>query len=289
MRIGRSWLSVVAAALVATSAWSQGTVSPQEVVTRACEAAGGVSNFRKLGFLRAEITSHEVTQDGQTSSTNKVLVFNTEAIAPVRLELPGLGVVAGDDGSGGWALVKGRPDPRPSTTVMVKRMVTADAFPLLLPCSLTWPGVAVTEVAPAQLGDRPTWRLTVTLARNFFHTPQIATVWTVDVDRETYQVLRADSPYTDLGKGVVADGMRFSWGGFVTVAGLRVPTQQTVVGLDPLGKEKTHSRRDTVKWERLATEKTADLFENPIPPEQRPRLPVGKPVNLPSNPPPPRP
>lgn len=271
--------------MIAASVWGQTTMNPQEVVTRACEAAGGVSAFRTLGFLRAEIASEEVTQDGQTTSTSKVLILNTEAIAPVRFELPGLGVIAGDDGSGGWALVQGRPDPRPSTTVMVKRMVTADAFPLLLPCSLTWPGVAVTEVAPAQLGDRPTWRLTVTLARNFFHTPQIATVWTVDVDRENLQVLRADSPYTDLGKGVVADGMRFSWSGFVTVGGVRLPTQQTVIGLDPLGKEKTHSRRDTVKWERLATEKTAGLFENPIPPEQRPRLPVGKPVNLPANPP----
>lgn len=260
-------------------------MSPQEVVLRACEAAGGVSAFRKLGFLRAEIASEEVTQDGQTSSTSKVLVLNTEAIVPVRLELPGLGVIAGDDGSGGWALVKGRPDFRPSTTLMVKRMVTADAFPLLLPLSFTWPGVAVTEVVPAQLADRPTWRLTVTLARNFFHTPQIATVWTVDVDRETYQVMRADSPYTDLGKGVVADGMRFSWSGFVTVGGVRVPTQQTVIGLDPSGNEKTHSRRDAVKWELLATEKTAGLFENPVPPEQRPRLPMGKPVNLPVNPP----
>lgn len=285
MRMGRSWFLVIASAVSAVSAWGQATMNAQEVVSRACEASGGIAAFRKLGFLRAEIASEEVTQDGQTSSTSKIVIFKTEAIAPVRLELPALGVIAGDDGSGGWALVQGRPDPRPSTTVMVKRMVTADAFPLLLPCSLTWPGVAVTEVVPAQLAERPTWRLTVTLARNFFHTPQIATVWLVDVDRENYRVLRADSPYTDLGKGVVADGMRFSWSNFVTLGGVRVPTQQIVVGLDPLGNEKAHSRRDTVKWERLATEKTAGLFENPIPPEQRPRLPVGKPVNLPGNPP----
>lgn len=285
MRVGPTVLGFFGMAALSAGVWAQPAPSPGEVVTRACEAVGGVSAFRALGFLRAEIASEEVTQDGQTSSTGKVLVFSTEAISPVRLELPYLGVVAGDDGSGGWAVVNGRPDSRPSTTVMVKRMVAADAFPLLLPCSLTWPGVAVTEVVPAQLGDRPTWRLTVSIARNFFHTPQIATVWTVDVDRQTYQVLRADSPYTDLGKGVVADGMRFSWGGYVTVGGLRVPSQQTVVGLDPLGNEKTHTRRDTVKWERVGQEKLAGLFENPIPPEQRPRLPIGKPVNLPQNPP----
>lgn len=285
MRVVRLVLSLLAIATLATGAGAQNPPNPSEVVTRACEVVGGVSAFRGLGFLRAEIASEEVTQDGQTSSTRKVLVFNTSAISPVRLELPGLGVVAGDDGSGGWALIQGRPDARPSTTVMVKRMVTADTFPLLLPCSLTWPGVAVSEVEPAQLGERPTWRLTVTLARNFFHTPQIATVWTVDVDRENFRVLRADSPYTDLGKGVVADGMRFSWSNFVSVGGLRLPTAQTVIGLDPLGNEKAHTRRDTVKWEQVSREKTAGLFENPIPPEQRPRLPVGRPVNLPQNPP----
>lgn len=285
MKVVRSVTCILGMTTLAANVWAQSAPSPSEVVTRACESVGGVSAFRELGFLRAEIASEEVTQDGQTSSTKKLLVFNTSAISPVRLEIPGLGVVAGDDGSGGWAVVQGRPDARPSTTVMVKRMVTADAFPLLLPCSLTWPGVAVTEVAPAQLGDRPTWRLTVSIARNFFHTPQIAITWLVDVDRETYDLLRADSPYTDLGKGVVADGMRFSWSNHVTVGRLRVPTVQTVVGLDPLGREKTHTRRDTVKWERLAQEKTAGLFENPIPPEQRPRLPVGKPVSLPQNPP----
>ncbi len=264
---------------------AQQASSPQEVLTKACEAAGGVSAFRRLGYLRAEVASEEVTQDGHTANTKKVLVFNTAAVSPVRLEIPDLGVVAGDDGSGGWALVKGRPDTRPSTTLMVKRMVTAHAFPLLLPCSLTWPGVVVTEVNPAQVGDRPTWRLTVTVARNFFHTPQIATVWTVDVDRESFELVRADSPYTDLGKGVVADGMRFSWSGYVTLEGVRLPTKQTVVGLDALGREKTHTRRDQIQWQRLSEEKTAGLFENPIPPEQRPRLPVGKPVNLPQNPP----
>ncbi|MCS7181834.1 MAG: hypothetical protein NZ869_01805 [Thermoanaerobaculum sp.] len=284
MRVSRLLLVMIGAGCWYTGAWAQSLPQPQEVVTRACDAMGGVAAFRKAGFLRVELSSEEVTEDGQTSSTKKVLVFHSESIIPVRLEIANLQVVAGDDGSGGWAVVGGRPDSRPSTSLMVRRMVTTDVFPLLLPCSLTWPGVAVTAVAPAQVGDRPTWRLTVTLARNFFFTPQISTVWTVDVDRRSYQLVRAESPFTDLGKGVVADGMRFSWGNFVTVAGLRLPSSQMVVGLDAAGNEKTHSRRDQVRWERVEREQTAGLFENPIPPEQRPRLPVGKPVSLPQNP-----
>jgi len=277
-------LSVLLLAVAFAAPGAGQTPAPQEIVARACQAAGGLQAFQKLGFLRLELSSSEVTQDGKTQESNKVLIFHPDAIVPVRLEIPAMGVIAGDDGSGGWAVIGGRPDPRPSTTVLVRRMITADAFPLTMPFSLTWPGVAVTGVSEGTVGNRPTWRLAVTLARNFFHSPQIATQWTVDLDKETYQVLRADSPYTDLGKGVVADGMRFSWSAYTTVGGVRLPTQQLVVGLDPFGNEKAHSRKDKASWQILTAEKTAGLFENPVPPEQRPRLPMGKPVNLPQPP-----
>jgi len=277
-------LSVLLLAVAFVPHGAAQTPTPQEIVARACQAAGGLKAFQDLGFLRLQLSSSEVTQDGKTNDTSKVLIFRPDAIVPVRLEIPTVGVVAGDDGSGGWAVIGGRPDPRPSTTVLVRRMITADAFPLTMPFSLTWQGVTVTGVSEATLGNRPTWRLTVSLARNFFHSPQIATQWTVDIDKETYRVLRADSPYTDLGKGVVADGMRFSWSAYTTIGGVRLPTEQLVVGLDPFGNEKAHTRRDKVSWQTLSPDKTAGLFENPVPPEQRPRLPMGKPVNLPQPP-----
>lgn len=282
MKTMRQTLLLATAMAFAWQASGQELPTPLEVVRRACEKAGGLEAFQRLGFLRVEINSSEVTQDGTTSEYKKLVIFSPQFIVPVRLELPQLQVIAGDDGEGGWALAGGKPDPRPATTFMVRRMVTTDAFPLTLPFSLTWPGVAVSELAEDSLGGRPTWRLTVTLARNFFHTPQIATQWTVHIDKAGYQVLRAESPFTDLGKGVVADGMRFSWSNHVTVGGVRLPTQQLVVGLDASGNEKAHSRRDSLSWERLTEEKTAGLFENPIPPELRPRIrPMGKPVNLP--------
>lgn len=286
----KSWkFALLFGALVGAAVHAQNVPSPGEVVGRACEAAGGLRAFTNLGFLRAEMTSTEVTQDGKTFESRKVLVFSATSIAPVRLEIPSVEVVAGDDGSGGWALIKNQPDSRPTTTIMVKRMVTADAFPLTLPFSLNWPGVTVSGVTAATLDNTPTWRLSVTLARNFFHTPQIATHWTVDVDQRTFRVLRAESPYTDLGKGVVADGMRYTWAEFHSLQGVRLPTRQLVVGLDRDGKEKAHHRRDTIKWQRLSREQTAGLFENPVPPEQRPKLPVGKPVSLPQQAPPPKP
>ncbi|MGQ9495038.1 MAG: hypothetical protein ACUVRY_02095 [Thermoanaerobaculaceae bacterium] len=286
----KSWkFAVLFGVLVGAAAHAQNVPTPGEVVRRACEAAGGLPAFANLGFLRAEMASTEVIQDGKTSEVRKVLVFSPESIAPVRLEIPSVGVVAGDDGTGGWALINNQPDPRPTTTIMVKRMVTADAFPLTLPFSLNWPGVTVSGVMAATLDNTPTWRLSVTLARSFFHTPQIATRWTVDIDQRTFQVLRAESPYTDLGKGVVADGMRFTWAEFRSFQGVRLPTQQLVVGLDRDGKEKAHHRRDVITWQRLSLEQTAGLFENPVPPELRPKLPVGKPVSLPQQAPPPKP
>lgn len=275
--------------LVGTAVDAQNLPMPGEVVRRACEAAGGLRAFTNLGFLRVEMASTEVTQEGKTSETRKVLVFTPQSIAPVRLEIPAVGVVAGDDGSGGWALIKNQPDPRPTTKIMVKRMVTADAFPLTLPFSLNWPGVTVSGVTAAILDNTPTWRLSVTLARSFFHTPQIATQWTVDIDQQNFRVLRAESPYTDLGKGVVADGMRFTWAEFHFLQGVRLPTQQLVVGLDRDGKEKAHHRRDTITWQRLSPEQSAGLFENPVPPEQRPKLPMGKPVRFPEPVSPPKP
>ena len=266
---------VVAAPLLAQEAAV--APPPSEAVRRACDAAGGMAAFNALGVVEVKIKREEVTQEGQTTAQTKGIFFLAPGPTPGRTEDPQIKVIAGDDGSGGWAVVGGQVDSRPSTIYMVKRLLTAELFPLLLPFSLTWEGATVTAVVPAEVGGQPVWRLTVVLTRTFFFTPQISTSWTVDLHRRSFALVRAESPATDLGKGVKADGMRFLWSDPVRVGNISLPGVQRLIGLDEIGREKSHSRIDHVTYRLLPAQSVEKLFANPIPPEQRPNLPVMQP------------
>jgi hypothetical protein len=255
--------------------------TPMAAVKHACDAAGGLATFDKLGVLELTIKREEVTQEGKVTDTAKKVFFLTPGPTPARTEDPQLRVVAGDDGSGGWALIGGRPDARPSTTYMVKRLITTDLFPLMLPFSLTWEGVTVTDVTAAKVDGHDVWKLKVQLAPTFFHSPQISTAWTVDVDRTSFALLRAESPATDLGKGVTADGMRFSWRAPTNVKNVRLCGVQEVIGLDEFGREKSHSRIDHISYTVVPRQESERLFGNPIPPEERPKLPGPQPPQPP--------
>jgi hypothetical protein len=266
---------VVAAPLPAQQ--TPATPTAPEAIRRACDAAGGLEAFNALGVVEVKISREEVTQDGQTTNQTKALLFLAPGPTPGRTEDPQHKVIAGDDGNGGWAVVGGKPDVRPSTSYMVKRLITADLFPLLLPFSLTWEGSTVTEVVPADTAGRPIWRLKIVLNRTFFFTPQISTSWTVDLDRRTFALLRAECPATDLGKGVTADGMRFLWSDPVKLGGITLPGVQRLIGLDEVGREKSHSRIDHVAYRSLPAQSVERLFANPIPPEQRSKPPALQP------------
>jgi hypothetical protein len=255
--------------------------TPTDAVRRACEAAGGIEAFAALGVVGVKIQSEEVSQEGQTTTQTKALFFLAPGPTPGRTEDPQLKVIAGDDGTGGWALVGGQPDARPSTLHMVKRLLTAELFPLLLPFSLTWEGATVTEIVPAEAGGRPVWRLTVVLTRTFFFTPQISTTWTVDLDRRSFSLIRAETPATDLGKGVKADGMLFLWSDPVKVGSLSLPGVQRLIGLDEVGRQKSHSRIDRMTYRVLQPRAAEQLFANPIPPDQRPKVPAMQPPGQP--------
>jgi len=270
----RACLILAAAALAAASARAaapDAPPSPDEALRHASETVGGVDAFRGLGIVAIDVTSEEVTQDGHTSARHTRLFFRTPGPVPGRLEFPDSNVVLGDDGNGGWGVIKEHADGRPSTAFMVKRSLTNYLFPILLPFSLAWEGVSVTDVRAATVNGKPVWRLSINLPHTFFDTSQISSTWTVDLDRDSFAVVRADSPATDLGKGVTADGMRFSWNGAVRVGGVRLPVEQRLVGLDPEEREKTHTRLDHLKFRQLPDSEAAKLFGNPIPPDQRPK------------------
>ena len=266
--------------LAAQPLLAQGGTKPPAAdvaVSRACAAAGGLAAFKNLGILGIASTSEEVTQDGHVTTTMKNFYFVAPGPVPGRMEIPNARVVAADDGTGGWAIVAGKVDGRPATTQMVKRSLTSALFPLLLPFTLTWEGVAVTEVAAATVGNHPVWRLSVELPRTFFDTPQISTSWSVFLDRTTFAVVQAESPFTDLGKGVTADGMLFRWNNPVKVGGVTFYTEQRVTGLDEVGREKSHSRIDRCQYHLMPADDAAKMFGNPIPPDQRPKPPAMQP------------
>ena len=171
----RPLVALAAGVLGAGSLLAQSQVvvpTPAGAVKRACDAAGGQAAFTSVGLVELSIKREEVTQDGKTTTASKIMVFLAPGPTPGRTEDPQLKVIAADDGNGGWADVDGQPDARPSTSYMVKRLLTGELFPLLLPFSLNWEGVNVVDVTPAQVGGQPVWRLNVALSRTFFHTPQ---------------------------------------------------------------------------------------------------------------------
>jgi hypothetical protein len=262
----------VAALVLGVGSSRAQTVQPPSaaaIIKQACDAAGGSRAFRSIPLLQVLIKGEEITTQGSTSTSLQGIIIAPPGPIPGRLEFPAAGVIAGDDGSGGWAVTRGKADSRPSTAFMVKRSIVTALFPILLPFSLHWDGVGVADVAAAELNGSPVWRLSLLFAKSFFASPQIATTWTLYIDRNTHAVLRAESPYTDLGKDLVADGMRFSWNNPTTVGAVTLPTEQRVVGLDELGRERPHSRIDHVSYMVLPPAKAQAIFTNPIPPEQR--------------------
>jgi len=270
---------VLVAAIVGPAAVSGQTASetptPEVVVKRAMDVAGGYEAFSRLGIVLTEVTSEELAQAGGQSKSEVKTFFKAPGPVPGRIEIPQAQVISGDDGTQGWAVIGGTYDPRPSMTLIVKRLIRTNLFSLMLPFSLNWDEVNVTNVTPTMLGDVPVWRLSVTLTRTFFHSPQISTAWTIDINRQTYAVVQAQCPATDLGRGIKADGMRFTWSKPQIVRGLVLPGEQRVIGLSETGAEKTHTRVDHVRYELLGSTKSAALFNNPVPPELRPTPPVG--------------
>jgi hypothetical protein len=272
-------LTAMAATLSGRLAAAQGaerTPLPGAIIERACQAAGGWEAFQKLGIVKLGVKQEEITQEGKVEKTEMNYWVGLPGPVPGRLEIPASAVVAGDDGNGGWAIMRGRPDARPGTIVMIRRLIQSGVFAAVLPFSLKWDGVTVSDVQPAQSGTTQVWRMTVDFGRAFFWSPQSATRWTIDVDRSTWKILSAEAPATDLGQGVKADGLRFSWTKPVKVGAVTLNTEERVIGLDENGLEKSHTRNRTIVFETLPDEKAARLFGNPIPPDQRPRMPTGQ-------------
>lgn len=265
---------LLAATSLAFTASAQQPASPppaDEVIRRACEAAGGVDKFRALGIVQLTLNRHEVANDGTDTATESFFFFKAPGPIPARLENVAQGIVAGDDGTGGWAVTGGAVDTRAMTTYMIERVIRTDLFQLLMPFSLTWDGVTVRQVVADSVDGTPAWRLDLALPSSFFFTPQISGNWKVYIHRERFTMLRAESDPTDLGKGVTADGMLITWAKPVKLGEVWLHSEMVTLGRNWKGEIKPHSRRDTVSYKLLPPTEAPKLFPNPIPPDKRPK------------------
>jgi hypothetical protein len=278
-------LAATLAGAVPAAGQSQADVpSPDLLVKRAWSEAGGLEAFRRLGIVYADFSSEEVTPGGKPTTTISRAWFVAPGPNPGRIEIENPRVISGDDGTKGWAIVNGKPDVRQSTEIMVKRLLVTKLFTLLLPFSLDWEGVILRDVEPAAVKGQPVWRLTIDVAKGFFHSPQIATTWRIDFHRDTYAVVQAESPATDMGQGIKADGMRVSWSRHQDLQGVSLPGEQLTIGLSESGAEKAHTRTDRVRYDITASDAFDKLFANPVPPELRPTPPPLRPQGPPRRP-----
>ena len=268
-RIRTLLAGAVVSLVLPASLLAQQTPTARDLIRQACDAAGTLETYSRLGTLQLDLSREEVAVGGAVTRSRLTRFATTPGPVPGRFEIAEHKLVAGDDGSGGWALLDEQPDPRPQTVYMVKRQLQTDLFPLLLPFSLTWDGVGISAVTSHRFQDRDVWRLAVDFERAFFSSPQISLVWFVYVDKTTHQVMGAESVHTDLGHGLRADGMRFSWPKRTTLRGVTLPAEQRVVGVDEIGKEKAHTRTELLAWSLVPPARAATLFENPLPPDER--------------------
>lgn len=242
-----------------------------ELIRRACDAAGGIEAFRALGIVHLTLNRTEVANDGTETKSETSFFFRAPGPTPGRLENVAQKIVAGDDGTGGWAIAGGAVDTRAMTVYMVERVLRTDLFQLLMPFSLTWEGVTVRRVVADTVEGKPAWRLDLVLPANFFFSPQISPDWKVYLDRERLSVLRVESNPTDLGKDVKADGMLITWGRPVKLGEVWLSGEMVTLGRNLKGEIMPHSRRDTISYRLLPPTEAPKLFPNPIPPDKRPK------------------
>jgi hypothetical protein len=251
-----------------------GDPTPQELVNLACEAAGGTKAYQQLGILQIDVAQNEIAQDGTPSETKTTFFLTPPGPLPGRLQIAQAEVLAGDDGSGGWGIAGDKPDDRPQTTYMVRRLLQTDLFAVLLPFSLSWNGINLGNVVAADVAGRQVWRLSVEMDSTFFFSPQVSRTWTIDFDRQTYRLVGMECPVTDLGPGMRTDGQRISFSDPVQLKGVTLFGSKKVIGLNETGTEMAHNRVDHLRFQLPTGLKAARVYGNPLTPDKRPKLPV---------------
>jgi hypothetical protein len=220
--------------------------TPEAVVEKMLESAGGSDAFERLGVVEFAIDQEETLSDGERITSSFVAYTIGSNLDTTRIDLSETVVVASHNGTG-WATKDGEPDTRPQTPRMVVGTIHQKLFPLLLPFSLTAAGVHASDVVAATFEDQPVWHLTIIFDRQFFVSPSMNTEWLLTVRRSDHALLAAEFlPPTEFRK-VTTEGVRYRYLQHGTIEEVRLPTQVVLDGIDFERVENGHVRVTKIK------------------------------------------
>ncbi len=241
-------LSVACIATANETPKDKQTVNPAKVLEKALQAAGGQSAFSQLGTVKVSVAEEETTSGGTTKKGSFGLFFNAAGLRQARLEM-GANVVIGQDGSDYWATIHGKIDRRKQTPAMAKGTLNMKLFPLLLPFSLSIPGVHLGAVKEETWQGQQIWAMTVTFQKNFFSSPVMNVPWVVAVDRSSGKILFAEyRPIKDFVK-VGAEAVRYDFLRWERVGQALLPSSVVMEGLAPASDRATgHTSTIRLQW-----------------------------------------
>ena len=225
----RTFVSISVVALA--SAVHAATPSATAVLDGMLQSAGGSQAFSELGVIQLRADESETLSDGKTTSNTFEAWIDSSSLRNLRLEMPPEVVLARNNDTF-WAQVAGNIDTRPQTPRQVDSTLNAKLFPLLLPFSLTMPGVELGEVTAGSVEGVETWRLEVRFRPGFFPTPTMNTVWYVHADRRDGSYVAAEFlPPVEL-RNVNDEGVRYRPLKLETHGGVKLTTQMLLDGID---------------------------------------------------------
>ncbi len=238
----RRWTMTAVLAMVVAAPVLAAPPSPEELVERIVEAAGGHDALARLGTVRFGVEEQETLADGRQFQTLLDLTVYMPNPDNARLEFRNGATVVRNEGDS-WALVKGEVDERPQAAKMSRGTVNQKVFPMLLPFSLEMDGVALGEVRASTSQGRPTWQAQITIPPGFFLAPSMAGgSWALEVDQETLELLTVAVTPPETMQDVVDEGMRYKVLRTKSVDGVRLPTQILMEGFAVGGGPTGHNR-----------------------------------------------
>jgi hypothetical protein len=235
--------------------------TPQEVVQRAIDAAGGQDAFGRLGVLVLGVQQEETLSGGDRILDEYTAYFDTSNFGNMRLEMS-KGMVVASHAGRGWAIRDGKLDDRRQTPRMALGAIRQRIVPLLLPFSLEMDGVFAKGVEPATFDNEPVWRLTVQFDKLFFISPAMGGDWSIMIRRSDHEVVGAEFLPPIEYRQVETEGVRYRFLQHTRVDGVQLPSNVLLDGIHSDGLETGH-----VRITKVAPSVQADydptLFVNP--------------------------
>lgn len=244
--------------------------TPAQVVSQACDAAGGLEAFRGLGLLRLTVQDDAPMLATRDALPKAVISFLSPGPTPGRIFFPGSGALLAHDRSLWWWMTRGAVDTSPGVSADAQRTLRDYLFTLLLPFSLTWEGVSLDRVEALTNEGRLLWRLWFEVPTGFFRSEAISHSWWVDFDRGSFAFVSAGYPAVDASGREGVEGRQFTPGGFAELragdapaAAVLLPSKTTETAVAVAGDHTGSSTVETIWFESLPSAYAQPLFAVP--------------------------